>query len=469
MGDRLQKQLRDMQNRLEALMQKIKELRQIIREKDFEIDDTKRVCMDIVQQKEQAYQALLEDMNKIRDEYDEYKKMLQKKFFEMGQEFKKEKKTYESTITDLEEELERERATHIIVAQLREEIAKLKQKIQDEIDYRETLVVDLRDEIKRQEANVQALLVDIEDYEQRIAKLKQEKIDIEEKCKAKIDKHERSFLRKEHGWKKREKELNANIENLIYNLNDPEKAKRLKEKAEAEKRKLQELMEKLEIQEKEINASRIAVAEMAAENTDMRGLLGERKGELGKEKEVLEKKMEQQNKRFKRLMVENNDLRKTLLDEMDRAEENLKDLEVQFLEMPNPFADEVSELRQGYDDNMNVVKELSKNNSELLEELKVVKERAAATQEALEKKLAFTIDMLEQVKQMETVKLIANPDILAQLDADGDGDVEWDEALPIFQAQGMSYDEARALFDRLDTSGDGTISAEEFQAFKDSL
>ena len=37
---------------------------------------------------------------------------------------------------------------------------------------------------------------------------------------------------------------------------------------------------------------------------------------------------------------------------------------------------------------------------------------------------------------METVKLIANPDILAQLDADGDGDVEWDEALPIFQAQG---------------------------------
>merc|ERR1712010_347851 len=128
----------------------------------------------------------------------------------------------------------------------------------------------------------------------------------------------------------------------------------MKEKAEAEKRYLEELKDKLATQEKEINASRIAVAEMAAENTDMRGLLGERKGELGKEQEKLEKKMEQQNKRFKRLMVENNDLRKTLLDEMDRAEENLKDLEVQFLEMPNPFADEVSELRQGYDDNMNV-------------------------------------------------------------------------------------------------------------------
>merc|ERR1719379_1514388 len=32
---------------------------------------------------DESYQALLEDRNKIRDEYDEYKKMLQRKFFEM--------------------------------------------------------------------------------------------------------------------------------------------------------------------------------------------------------------------------------------------------------------------------------------------------------------------------------------------------------------------------------------------------
>merc|ERR1719299_206630 len=144
----------------------------------------------------------------------------------------------------------------------------------------------------------------------------------------------------------------------------------MKEKAEAEKKYLEELKAKLEIQQKEIDASRIAVAEMAAENTDMRGLLGDRKAELGKDKEVLQQKMEQQNKRFKRLMVENEDLRKTLLAEMDRAEENLKDLEVQFLGMPNPFADEVNDLRQGFEDNMKVVNELSKNNFELNEELK---------------------------------------------------------------------------------------------------
>jgi chromosome segregation ATPase len=263
--------------------------------------------------------------------------------------------------------------------------------------------------------------------------------------------------------------MNLEIEKLVYSLNDPDKVRRMKEKAEAEKRALEELKEKLAIQEKEINASRIAVAEMASENTDMRGLLGDRKAELGKDKEVLEKKMEQQNKRFKRLMVENEDLRRTLLGEMDKAEDNLKDLEVQFLEMPNPFADEVAELRQGYDDNMKVVTELSKQNFELTEELTSVKQRAATTQDTLEKKLAFTIEMLDKVKTMETFKLIANPDILAALDADGDGDIEMDEALPVFQAQGMSYEEAVALFNRLDISGDGTISAEEFAAFKASL
>jgi hypothetical protein len=387
----------------------------------------------------------------------------------MGQEFKKQKTTYETTIADLEEELERERATHIIVAELKAEIEKWKKKHQDEIDYREVLVKDLRETIEIKEKGIERLISDCNDYEERIKVVQREKEVIQEKCEAKLSKHERSWLKKKHEWDKRSKELDFEIQKLIYNLNDPEKAKRMKEKAEAEKRYLQELVEKLEIQQKEIDAARIAVAEMAAENTDMRGLLGDRKAELGKDKELLEKKMETQNKRFKRLMVENEDLRRTLLSEMDRAEENLKDLEVQFLEMPNPFADEVTELRQGYDDNMKVVKELSKTNFDLNEELVAVKAKAAATQDTLEKKLAFTIEMLDKVKQMETIKLIANPDILSALDADGDGDIELEEALPVFQAQGMSYDEAVALFNRLDISGDGTISADEFAAFKASL
>merc|ERR1712100_488590 len=139
-----------------------------------------------------AYQALLDDMNKIRDEYDDYKKMLQKKFFEMGTEFKKQKNTYESTIANLEEELERERATHIIIGELKAEIEKWKKKHQDEIDYREVLVKDSRDTIEIREKGIERLIADCNDYENRIKILQEEKEAIKEKCEAKLSKHERS-------------------------------------------------------------------------------------------------------------------------------------------------------------------------------------------------------------------------------------------------------------------------------------
>ena len=74
---------------------------------------------------------------------------------------------------------------------------------------------------------------------------------------------------------------------------------------------------------------------MATENTDMRGLLGEKKGELGKESQLLEKRLEKQQQRFKRLMMENEELRQTLIAEMDRADENLQDLEKQSRRTPS--------------------------------------------------------------------------------------------------------------------------------------
>ena len=75
----------------------------------------------------------------------------------------------------------------------------------------------------------------------------------------------------------------------------------------------------------------------------------------------------------------------------------------------------------------------------------------------------------EKLEDVENIDLIADDNIIDLLDADGDGDVEWDEALPVFLKQGMSEKEARKLFNVLDESGDGTISPEEFKNFKDRV
>ena len=62
------------------------------------------------------------------------------------------------------------------------------------------------------------------------------------------------------------------IGQLMYSLNDPEKAKRLKEKAEAEKRRLQELMDKIESQEKELISARAVVAGKRVSASSLRAL-----------------------------------------------------------------------------------------------------------------------------------------------------------------------------------------------------
>ena len=50
---------------------------------------------------------------------------------------------------------------------------------------------------------------------------------------------------------------------------------------------------------------------------------------------LLEKRLEKQQQRFKRLMMENEELRQTLIAEMDRADENLQDLEKQSRRTPS--------------------------------------------------------------------------------------------------------------------------------------
>merc|ERR1711906_84429 len=88
-------------------------------------------------------------------------------------------------------------------------------------------------------------------------------------------------------------------------------------------------------------------------------------------------------------------------------------------------------------------------------------------QKELTKKLEFATDMLAKVKTMESLQLVGNPEFFTMLDADGDGEVTLEEALPLFISQGFTEEAARAAFAELDKSGDGIISAEEFQAFRE--
>merc|ERR1719420_1532862 len=240
-------------------MKKVKELRQIIREKDFLIEDIKRECADIVLKKEHAYQALLKDLNKIRDEIDEERKALQRKFYEMGQEFKRQKTVYEQRLREVEEEIE-----------------DWKVKFAEEVHQREVITRDLRETARIKEEGIQRLIKDTFAYEGKIDELKKKNLETIEDYEDKLHRKERSWIKKEYDWGKLEKGLRLEMEKLVYALNDPEKVKQQKARLEEERKVREKMQATIDIQAKEIGAAQIAVKEMAEENTHMRELLGEK-------------------------------------------------------------------------------------------------------------------------------------------------------------------------------------------------
>merc|ERR1711964_926070 len=152
------------------------------------------------------------------------------------------------------------------------------------------------------------------------------------------------------------------------------------------------------------------------------------------------------------------DLRRVLNAEMDKAERTLKSMEVQFLEMPNPYADEVRTLRERIELSTQQLACVSKENLGLIKELKDARISAMESQKELEKKLGFTIEVMNKMKAQGSIKLLANADFMDLLAQDDDGELTWEEVLPMLIAKGLKEDEARAIFEELDVSGDGKVT-----------
>jgi len=461
----LKRQIDKLQAEMERLQAKMKEMRELLRKKEFELEDVKRVCADMVSQKEDAYQALLKDLNKIRDEWLEEKQKMRDQCTKMANEFKRQRAVYEKKLFGLEEVLEEERKVHTVVANLKAIVDEREKTIKEEIEKREKDNKFFEAKVKRKNEAIEQLKLDNDESWAEVEKYKKQRKELEEQWATKERITNRSWLKKQHGWEKKEKGLLDDYNKVLYALNDPAKIEKEKARLKMEKELKFKLLAKLEEQGLELDAGRIAVKEMAEANTTLNGLLGGRKGEIEKDKVLLEHKLEKERKRFKRVMVENEDLRKILILEMDKAEDTLKDLETQFLEMPNPFAEEVNDLKDRQKHSVTVMAQLGTENKDLQDELAQVLIDRMTMQRDLERKLAFSVEMLNKVKEMESLKLVGNPNFFMEIDADGSGEISWAEALPILLQKGMNENEAADLFKAIDTSGDGKITHDEFQDY----
>merc|ERR1712070_1050128 len=109
---------------------------------------------------------------------------------------------------------------------------------------------------------------------------------------------------------------------------------------------------------------------------------------------------------------------------------------------------------------------VGKENHDLEKELSQARRSAAESQRELEKKLEFTMDMLAQMKAHGNLQLLAQADFMDVFEQDDDGILTREEAMPILMAKGLNEQEARDAFDQLGTSGDGQITRDEFEVYR---
>merc|ERR1712050_492811 len=132
------------------------------------------------------------------------------------------------------------------------------------------------------------------------------------------------------------------------------------------------------------------------------------------------------DERYEAMVKEHEALKKILAVEMKKAQDTCKSIEEQVRKFPNPFEDELLELRDRYAQTQAGMLILSRDNLRLKEELIEYKEEAAAEKVSLERALELASTILKEVASLGALKEMSKADMsnlesALGIDLDGDG------------------------------------------------
>merc|ERR1712039_607581 len=132
------------------------------------------------------------------------------------------------------------------------------------------------------------------------------------------------------------------------------------------------------------------------------------------------------DERYEAMVKEHEALKKILAVEMKKAQDTCKSIEEQVRKFPNPFEDELLELRDRYAQTQAGMLILSRDNLKLKEELIDYKEEAAAEKVSLERALELASTILKEVASLGALRDMKKEDMsnlesALGVDLDGDG------------------------------------------------
>mmetsp|Transcript_74209 Transcript_74209/g.147032 ORF Transcript_74209/g.147032 Transcript_74209/m.147032 type:complete len:1075 (-) Transcript_74209:27-3251(-) len=188
------------------------------------------------------------------------------------------------------------------------------------------------------------------------------------------------------------------------------------------------MRQKIKEQDAQIVAVQAGVQQFIQDNTALLQENEELKAKMNSAQEDWEPQIRWRDQRYAAMMTEHEALKEVLATEMKRAQDTCKEVEEQVRRFPNPFEDEINELKERYAQTQAGMLKISRDNLALKEELLDHKEEAARERDHLEDVLAMATHILKEVAGLGALKDLSSTRMAALetalgVDLDGDGAV----------------------------------------------
>jgi len=216
-------------------------------------------------------------------------------------------------------------------------------------------------------------------------------------------------------------------------------SERDKAQKEAEKSKLfaeevledpekDELRKAVEVHKANCKQVEAGLPPIVKENTELRKENAELREKMKDAAAEFEPQIRWRDERYNVMVKEHEELKKVLLNEMETAQLTCKTIEQSFRKFPNPFEEEIKEMKDKYAQMQAGMRKMSLENIKLREELKDKSDDHQKEIDELEHNLKLAGMLLKEVSSLGALQSLAAPQ-MSQLeraigfDLDGDGQV----------------------------------------------
>lgn len=411
----LKAEITSLNNKIQELNEVIDKLHADIRERDFEIEETKRETADLLFKKEVAYREICAQVPPLEKQIEE------------------EKKKYAEFVTAKEQEIKMLHKSCVVKLKEKDKIIKSM-----EFNDREDLVAQIakwRQKVGEEKSK-------IEDVELRHARLLEQQQEASQ-----VVVGENTALRLELEAEKKllpaalvKHEKEVAVLNVKYDLDIAAKVEEVKglvdeiedmkfkfseqmDEANKEPAYVQEYRDTIATQKHEIAAALDGRKLIADESAKFKELHAEASAEIIRVTDDLSQKLTQSQRKLENMESKYDEFKKIMTEELATAEATCREMENQLRNLPNNFEEEVLELKEKLI-RMSALFDASKLE---IAELKTVAEEerraASAEKQALEEKVALANMVLTEVEGLKGIQSLAEAERFLGVDLDGDGEI----------------------------------------------